>query len=234
MNDLARLLAEARRSGAALADAPRALSLAEGYSVGARVVALLGTPIGWKIGATSAGAMAALGVSEPIRGRVFADGLLESGARYKPAGPRPVAAEPEISLYVGEDGRAVSARLALEIVRPSRDDALALGAGFIVADNAAHVAVVLGPELPLVSLDRPEQVRVILRVNGEARHGGTAADVLGDPRRALAWLAGAVGPELEAGQPVASGAITRAAELAPGDTVVADFGEFGRVELTIG
>lgn len=234
MDDLARLLADARRSGAALADAPRALSLVEGYAVGAQVVALLGAPVGWKIGATSAGAMGVLRVAEPIRGRVFAEGLIAGGARYTPPGTRTVAAEPEIVLYVGEDGRAASARLALEIVRPSRDNALALGAGFIVADNAAHVAVVLGPEMPLAALDRPENVRVTLEVNGTARHSGTAADVLGDPRHALAWLAGAVGDALEAGQPVASGSITRAVDLAPGDAVVADFGAFGRVELTIG
>lgn len=234
MEKLFRLLAAARRTGAVLADAPTPLSLSQGYEIAARVVAELGTPVGWKIGATSAGAMAVLGVAEPIWGRVFADGLLASGARLTPPGTRPVAAEPEIVLYAGGDGRAVSARLAIEIVRPSRNDALALGPGFIVADNAAHVGLVIGPELPVAALERPEQVSVTLLVNGKPHHSGTAADVLGDPRRALAWLAGAVGGALKAGQPVASGAITRAVELAAGDTVMANFGTFGWVGVTIG
>lgn len=225
MTDLARALADARRIGAALAEAPAPMTLAEGYAVAERVVTLLGTPIGWKIGATSADAMAVLGVAEPIRGRVFADGVLESGAVFN-AGARPVAVEPEIVLYPAADGQAARARLALEIVRPSRDDALALGAGFIVADNAAHVALVLGPELAINALHAA--IPVTLSVAGVVRETGDTAAVLGDPRAALAWLAGAVGPALGDG-PVATGAITRAVEVGAGETVVADFGEYGRV-----
>lgn len=225
--ELARQIAEARRCGAALAHAPPPLTLAQGYAVADEVLALLGAQAGWKVGATNAAAMAALGIDAPIRGRVLARGVLASGTIFAPPGLRPVEIEPEIILSA-DGGRAW---LGLEIVRPSRDDALALGAGFIVADNAAHVALVIGPELALAALDNPAALGVRLAVNGVERHAGNADAVLGDPRRALAWLRGAI--DLGADEIVATGAITRAVVAGPGTRVVADFGRWGSVSITI-
>ncbi len=220
-------LARARQTGQPLAE-PHRLSLSQGYRIAARLAPMLGETVGWKVGATSPGAQSVLGVRQPIRGRVFRSGLLLSPADFAPQGDRACEAEPEIVLESGpEPGVAARAFLGIEVNRPSRDDALALGPGFIVADNAAHVALVVGPEIPLELLSDPAAIRVILQHNGEPAGQGSADAVLGDPRQSLTWLAGRV--DLRPGELVASGAITRAVPFGRGDTVVACFGPLGRV-----
>lgn len=234
-DELARLIVEARRSGAALADAPPALTLERGYAVQALVAATLGEIAGWKVGATNAGGQRFLRVAEPICGRVLAAGVIASGATAALPGDRDAEAEPEILFRLARapDGDPVAAigavHLGLEVNRPSRDDALALGAGFIVADNAAHAALVVGPGIPLAALDRPEAVRVRLLLNGEPQHDGDASAVLGHPLKSLRWLA--ANRPLRAGDWIATGAITRACRLAIGDEVSADFGALGRVSV---
>lgn len=223
--DLAQRLIAARRAGALLAgEAPR-LTLVEGYRVQAVVTAALGVAVGWKIGATSARAMAVLGIDEPVRGRVYA--VTESGAVFAAAGDRPVEVEPEI-IVSGDGGRAW---LGLEIVRPSRDDAPELGGGFVVADNAAHVGLVRGPEIDVGVLADQAAVRVTLALDRAAVGAGDAADVAGGPLGALAWLARAVAVAADA--PVATGALTRAVRAPAGGTVTADFGALGRVTVRI-
>src|SRR5439155_794542 len=61
---------------------------------------------------------------------------------------------------------------------------------------------------------------------------GVGAAVLDDPRLALTWLANdraKRGEGLKAGQVVTTGTCIVPAKIAPGDSVVADFGELGRV-----
>ena len=64
---------------------------------------------------------------------------------------------------------------------------------------------------------------------------GTGANVLGDPRVALTWLANALsrfGTPLSAGEVVTTGTCVVPVTVQPGETVVADFGPFGRVEVS--
>lgn len=235
MEELAERIAAARLSGGELADAP-ALPLAGGYAVQDLVAARLGDAAGWKVGATSVGAQRFLRIAEPIRGRVLAAGVVRSGERVGLPGERVAEAEPEILFRMERDpgsdfgpGSALgSVHLGLEVNRPSRTDALELGAGFIVADNAAHAALVVGPEIPWSALDRPEELRVALRRDGAVVAEGDAAAVLGHPLEALRWLSRTV--PLRAGDWVATGAMARACPFLPGDRVVADFGPLGAVE----
>jgi 2-keto-4-pentenoate hydratase len=58
--------------------------------------------------------------------------------------------------------------------------------------------------------------------------------VLGDPRAALVWVANELrrlGTGLRAGDVVTTGTTTTPAGIGPGDDVVAEFGELGRVEV---
>jgi 2-keto-4-pentenoate hydratase len=224
--DLADAIVAARMSGGSLDDgAP--LTLEQGYAVAERVAPRLGAIAGWKVGATNPGAQAFLRIGEPLRGRIYREALHRSPAAFAPPGARPCEAEPEIVLEAGKAGEPVRAWLGIEIVRPSRDDAQALGAGFIVADNAAHVALVIGPEIPIEALARPAGIRVELFRNGEAAGEGGADAVLGDPRRSLEWLAGK--GLLRVGDLVATGAMCRAVPFAAGDLVEARFPDFGTV-----
>ena len=228
MNLVDRMIA-ARRRGEALAEAPPPLTLDEGYAVQHALAVRMGAQRGWKVGATGAGARAALGVVEPIYGRVFAAPLAGSIV----CGPRPLEIEPEIILELGPDLAPARAWVGLEIVRPSRDDAFRLGAGFIVADNAAHVGLVLGTELAINALDTP---RVTLHRNGVGAGEGTATAVEGGPGASLAWLARALADidrPLAPGDLIATGAMARAVKAGAGDVVVADFGEHGRAEVRV-
>lgn len=217
----------ARSSGSLLAKA-EARSLAEGYAVASQVWTGLGPLAGWKIGATNAGGQAFLGITTPIVGRVPTSALHAPGM-ITLVGDRDAEAEPEIVFRIGADGAIDAVHLGLEIVRPSRDDALELGAGYIVADNAAHVGLVIGPQIDVALLDEPDALTVTLLGNGHDAGSGTAAMVLGNPRHALDWLASEY--VLQPGDWIASGAMARACRFACGDTVIADFGSAGRIEV---
>lgn len=217
----------ARTQGLLLADA-RSLPLDEGYALAGEVWAQLAPHGGWKIGATSLTGQAMFGIDAPIVGRVPEAGVTSPGTLTIP-GNRDAEAEPEIVFRVGDDGGIAAVHLGIEIVRPSRDDAFDLGPGYVVADNAAHVALVVGPEIDVGLLDAPETLTVSLSRNGETLGSGNAAAVLGDPRNALRWLKSVY--DVRPGEWVASGAMARACRCARGDTVVADFGDAGRIEI---
>ena len=235
---LAERIAAARRVGGDLIPIPGAMTLEQGYRVQAALAPMLGEQLGWKIGATNAAGQAALGVGEPIFGRVFAGGVHRAHAEPLAfPGARAVEAEPEIVIEVGEGGTPRAAWFGVEIVRPSLTDAQTRGAGFIVADNAAHVALVLGPAIPLADLADPAALAVRLNVAGASAGGGSADAVLGDPRRALAWLAGALRRDprgLCAGDLIATGAMARSVVCPPGTRLAVDCGRWGAFAVAFG
>jgi 2-keto-4-pentenoate hydratase len=241
MTTLAVPLLHARRTGTILEQAPPPLTLSQGYEIAEELASGLGEQVGWKVGATSPGAQQALGVAEPIYGRVFATGLWQDGAQVELVGDRAAEAEPEIFLRVGRDpgatlqvGDIAEVRLGLEINRPSHPEAIRLGATFIVADNAAHVGLVIGPEISFDLLADPAAVTVRLLRNGELASQGTAEAVLGNPIGSAEWLvalrAGTTRP-LRAGDWIATGAMCRSCGFERGDEVVADFGDLGQVQV---
>ena len=71
-----------------------------------------------------------------------------------------------------------------------------------------------------------------------ARCEGRGANALGGPLTALTWLANTLaadpaGPGLRAGELVTTGVVTGFRLVEAGDSVGADFGDLGRVELRI-
>jgi len=230
-------LAPARLAGGTLADPPEAFALATAYRLQDRAAPALGTPAGWKVGATSSGAMAFLGISEPISGRLFGERLWRDGDQVDLGGDRDAEAEPEIAFHLAHSLAAGGNLLAAvggmfaaaEIVRPSHPRPFALGAAFIVADNAAGLGALIGPELPLALLNDPASLAVTLSV-GDATTRGTADAVLGNPLNALAWLAGAVGT-IPAGSWVLTGSMAKAIAVPPGSRLRLDTGVFGTASL---
>ena len=76
--------------------------------------------------------------------------------------------------------------------------------------------------------------RVAVRVNGAAGGAGEGARALGDPMNVMMWLANQqarVGRGLKAGVIVSTGTCTGIDAVAPGDTVVADIGTLGTVDI---
>ena len=79
--------------------------------------------------------------------------------------------------------------------------------------------------------------RVAGRVGERIARDGIGANVLGDPRVALTWIANELsrhGVTLAAGQVVTTGTCMVPLEIAPGDEVSADFGILGRVGVRFG
>ncbi|MBA3895572.1 MAG: fumarylacetoacetate hydrolase family protein [Sphingomonadaceae bacterium] len=238
--DRAARFADARRTGEELADA-EPLELDRGYAIADQLAENMPQVVGWKVGATSPAGQSFLGISEPIWGRVFDGGLWTAPADVDLHGDRPAEAEPEIFVRIGTtpDGELrpvdiAALHLGIELNRPSRPDALTLGAGFIVADNAANVGLVIGDAFPTSALATPTDVTVRLLRNGELVSTGDAAAVLGDPLEAARWLVrkrACSERPVRAGDWIATGAMARSATFAIGDEVIADFGALGTLRV---
>lgn len=108
-----------------------------------------------------------------------------------------------------------------------------------ISDNAANAALVLGgrPFRPgSVDADM-RRIGAIVSRNGEVEETGLAAGVLNHPGYGVAWLANRLhshGVTLQAGEVVLAGSFIRPIDVAKGDTITADYGEFGTVSCYFG
>jgi 2-keto-4-pentenoate hydratase len=220
-----------------------------GYAVQAALGAASGQDhAGWKIAATSRAGQRHIGVDGPLAGRLLCRRVLGSGAIVPLANNVMRVAEAEFAFRmarplpprgapydVDEVMQAVGAlHCAIEIPDSRYQDFARVGAAQLIADNACACWFVLGPETAFDwrSIDLIEH-RVLLRRNGQIVREGKGANVLGDPRGALAWIANELclyGEWLKAGQIITTGTCVSPAEISFGDHVVAEFGALGEVE----
>jgi 2-keto-4-pentenoate hydratase len=187
---------------------------------------------GWKLGYTSTAMREQMGIAEPNFGPLT-DRMLLGDDQDIPDTVTQPRVEPEIALVLAADvtrridlpavrGAVATAHAALEIV-----DSVWSGYRFTWAENTADGSsaayVVMGPALNFPDL---RTVEVDLTVNAVRWGSGTGEAAMGDPFRALEWLAGQLideGRGLRAGDVVITGGLTTAAPLVPGDEVRADF-----------
>jgi len=231
----------------ALPEECRPHSLEEGYAIQDAIAADHGgETVGWKIAATSAEGQRHIGVSEPLGGRLFARFCHGDGARLPAGGLHMRVAEAEFCFRMAKDlpprasaygtdevMAAVGAlHLAIEVPDSRYEDYARIGAPQLVADDACACFFVLGPEAKdWRGVDLAAHA-VIAHKNGAAEARGSGANVLGDPRIALTWLANDRARRaggLTSGQLVTTGTCVKPVTIAPGDEVVADFGPLGRV-----
>ncbi|MEZ5853389.1 MAG: hydratase [Hyphomicrobiaceae bacterium] len=237
---------------AALPDHCRPHDRRAGYAAQARLAARSTTaPIGWKIAATSASGQSHIGVGGPLAGRLLAERLHASGASLPLGHNRMRVAEPEFAFRAGtrlpprtapytvaEVTAAMDALIpAIEIPDSRFADFATAGEAQLIADNACTHEFVLGQpaDTDWRRLDLAQHP-VVGKVEGRFTRDGLGANVLGDPRRALAWLVNelsALGLGLDAGAIVTTGTTMQPLEISPGSHVVADFGALGRVEVHI-
>ncbi len=222
----------------------------EGYAAQALLSGLSGWPaLGWKIAATSAAGQKHIGVDGPLAGRLLEGKLHESGAELPAAHLHMAVVEAEFVFrladglpargrdYSAQDVVAAAAALHIGIEVPDSrfEDFTVVGAAQLIADNACTEYFVLGEAAPESwrGIDLAGH-HVSLAINGETAAEGSGANVLGDPRHALAWLANdriTQGAPLGAGEIVTTGTCIVPAAIKPGDHVVADFGALGRVSV---
>jgi 2-keto-4-pentenoate hydratase len=148
-----------------------------------------------------------LDIDHPCAGFMAAGDLHRSGSALPFAGFRNVAAECELAVRLAldlppgpctpDEARGAVGELfaAMEIVEnrygtPPIGDIKAVGTPTLIADQFYHAAAVLGePAADWRTLDLVAiQGRAV--VDGTERNAGRGAELLGDPMRALAWLAG--------------------------------------------
>lgn len=258
--EAARILQDHRRRGVPLAALPDGLHPAtseDGYAIQAALVALRvredgARPIGWKIGATNAGARDLLGVAEPFLGVLLSTMTLapagDAAAEVAAAGMFQRVVEPEIALLIGSDldpadapfdaaaiREAVEAVLpAIEIVDTPLAAGLKAGGPALIGDDGSHGLWIRGAPMDgWEALDLIEH-RVTLSIDGALVREGRGGNVEGGPFAATAWLANALaarGVGLRAGDYVTTGTTTQPAPAAAGQTVVAEFGRLGRVAV---
>jgi 2-keto-4-pentenoate hydratase len=236
-----------------LPEACRLATLADGYAAQQALAALSGArPIGWKIAATSLAGQKHIGVDGPLAGRLLESKLHQSGATLDAGHLHMAVAEAEFAFRMGADlpGKgtdyaveevmaAVAAlHVAIEIPDSRYRDFTIVGAAQLIADNACTEYFVLGPEAP-ESWRTTDLVThpVQLSINDVIVAEGTGANVLGDPRLALTWLANdrvRHGGLLAAGEIITTGTCIVPAAIEPGDHLSADFGALGIVTVTMG
>jgi len=239
----------------ALPEACRPLSAEQGYAAQAQLPAVSGrTVVGWKIAATSTNGQKHINVSGPLAGRLLSGQVFDSGATVPSQGNRMRVAEPEFAFAMGQDLPPQSAPYtpeqvmaavatlhpAIEVPDSRLEPFTAAGEAQLLADNACARHFVLGPAAPdvwrTVDLSTyPVNARVNQGQQPRYSREGTDANVLGDPRIALTWLANqlsSLGITLEKGQVVTTGTCMVPLELEPGDTAIADYGPLGRVRMT--
>jgi 2-oxo-3-hexenedioate decarboxylase len=200
--------------------------------------------VGAKLGLTSRVKRSALGIDEPVFGRLTSGMLLPSGAPvplHQLINPR---AEPEIAFLIGRrlEGPVTAAGVlaatdsviaAVEIMDTRYSDRFRLPDS--VADNAGAARVVLGARpRPPTALGDLRLLGCVFRSRGDVVDTGAGGAVMGDPAAAVAWLVNVLagrGEHLPAGSIVLSGGITASVGLKPGANVVAEFDGLGSVEV---
>jgi 2-keto-4-pentenoate hydratase len=233
-----------------LPEAIRPATRAEGYRIQALIERKSAKPVfGWKIAATSKAGQAHINVDGPLAGRLLAERAFGEGATLRFGANHMRVVEGEFAFRMGRDlsprlepygaDEAVAAvadlHLALEIPDTRYDDVTKVGAAQIIADNACAHEFVLGPKVTVDWRAMDLAAHPTLgRVENGAEHAGKGANVLGDPRLALAWLANelsGLGITLRRGEVVTTGTSFVPLPVQPGDRVSADFGPLGVVSL---
>lgn len=222
----------------------------EGYAIQAALERFSGFPLyGWKVAATSIAGQKHIGVDGPLAGRLFQERVFTSGADVPFDANRMAVAEIEFAFRLGRDlppaslPRSVEDVLAaVETLHPSIEvpdsrfaDFVTAGGPQLIADNACAHYFVEGQAyagdwrgIDFASF-RPRGI-----VKGRYEREGLGANVLGDPRIALTWLANelsGLGIPLKAGEIVTTGTCLVPLEIQRGDHVTGDFGILGTVSV---
>ncbi len=227
-------------------------SIATAYEVQAAATTLktdAGTrPIGYKIGATNAAARDLLGVSTPFYGRLFEATTMSSPASltHRPGLHR--VYEPEVAIEIAHDldpakapfdASAIEAATcavmpAIEVIACRFDPWMTAGPENLIADNGVHGWQIFGAPVSDWSDIDLLGGEVSFSVNGEVFATGAGSNVDGGAFGAASWLANKLaeqGKFLKAGDRITTGTTTAPCPIKGRETVIADFGALGRIEL---
>ena len=203
--------------------------------------------VGWKIGCTSAEAMQILNSPGPFAGRVFDGTVYQSSIVHHDAMINP-GLESEFAFILGRDlpsrgapysvdevrSATIAIAPAIELVSPRFDDFTGVGYLSLIADSGANAGVVFGEPVPIERCPELRDVTVELDIDGTTVKHGAGDAILGDPWRALEWLANHLSARqigLRAGEFVMSGTCTGIDPLPPGSVATGRFSDLGVVSI---
>jgi len=225
---------------------------ADAYRLQQALFSATGEPaLGWKIAATSQAGQQHIGVSGPLAGRLSADRCLADGSELSLARNHMSVIEAEFAFLIGRDVSGVregspltvaqvmqcvsGLHIAIEVPNSRYIDFVGAGEAQLIADFACACYVVLGPRAPDFWRDTDLNTHAVsVRRGAQIVAQGSGANVLGDPRLGLTWLANellAHGQSLKAGELVMTGTCVVPVPVNAGETLTADFGEFGQVSV---
>jgi hypothetical protein len=166
------------------------------------------------------------GGASPIR-RIFGTFLTNSSNLL-----RAKFAERSFHVAVADVLEATRVAMASLEINDPRTRKWQIGSHEAIADNGVAARFVVGEQqLSTEGFDLPNTM-VVLEKNGEEVALAPGAAVLGDPARAVAWLANKLAEchqSLKAGEIVLPGSITPIHTVSAGDRVEAEFDALGRV-----
>jgi 2-keto-4-pentenoate hydratase len=227
----------------------------EGYDVQAEVARLSGQEIvGWKIAATSQAGQKHIGVDGPLAAPLLGNRVVQHAATMPPFpmdGNIMKVAEAEFAFrfkkalpprplpYSMDDVLAAveSVHPGIEVPDSRYNDFISVGAPQLIADMACASWYALGPATAVGWRERDLSAHVATAsINGKVVATGTGANVLGDPRLALTWLANELSTYADgiaAGQFVTTGTCVVPPAVAAGDVFTADFGDLGSTQVKL-
>jgi 2-oxo-3-hexenedioate decarboxylase len=194
------------------------------------------TPVGYKVGFTNGAVRTQFEAEAPLAATVYRETLssthrVDAGSLL---GPR---IEPEIVIGIGAAREPVWAALGFEIVQSHVAD---WNFGYLdaIADFGLHAALIVGQPRPMTrsEIERLGHVRVRLLRNGVVAEHGAARDVDGGPLGSLTWLRSELQRlhrELQAGEIVSTGSMTRVPAIEPGERWTVEATEDELPALTI-
>lgn len=205
----------------------RPATLAEGYSIQSAVHDALASHddrvTGYKVGCATSETRKPFALDEPTYGGILLSTRRDALSSAVDACEGPWAIECEIAMRVSHDvdasaitgssglrHRIDALTIACELVQNRYGDAVALGVPTLVADDFFHYRYVLGKWSSPDEIDDPRSLRGRLWIDGGLVDENVASNVMGDPFRSVAWLAGALaksGRVLRKGDVVLTGAI---------------------------
>ncbi len=207
---------------------------------------------GWKIGLTSKAMQRALNIETPDSGVLFDNMFFGNGSiipKNRFIQPR-IEAEIAFVMRKKISGKEVTRTEVIEATdyvcpaieildtRVKRCDPITGQTRKIfdtVADNAANAGIILGDQSHNVQDWDLRQVGCILKKNNEVEETGLGAGIMDDPVIGILWLIRRLAiynKYLDRGDVVLSGSFIRPVETNFGDTIVADFKDFGIVSCT--
>ena len=202
---------------------------------------------GRKIGVTSKAIQQQVGVDQPDFGTLFADteygdGIeIDAGRLIQPRAEAEVALVLERDLDSAPHGfaeviRAVAFALPAVEVVDSRIQGWDISIVDTVADNASCGLYVVGSRPVFLSAFDARTVPMRMTLDGQEVSTGVGAACLGNPLHAARWLADTMcrrGVPLRAGDVIMTGALGPMVAIGPGQDLVAEFGDLGRVTTRI-